>query len=139
MNMKDIQDWLNSRPADAPEEVGGATVDIDGESATYPAQYLDLNNGGILMFFGKSGERPVTEGLFIRCLESDLGMEIDLPHPYATVRCIHNSQAYGPESGTLTVRFNASPVTGEFNIKVQNGAPVSELKNGKFCISPFKN
>jgi hypothetical protein len=138
MNMKDIQDWLNSKPADAPKEVGEATVEVDGVSKTYPAQSLDLNNGGILMFFGHPGGHPVTEGVFIRIHEDDLGKEIFLPHPYALVNCIHNSQAYGPESGTLTVRFNESPVTGEFDIKVRNGAPVSELKSGEFSISPVK-
>ncbi|MDZ5431491.1 hypothetical protein T3H00_02260 [Pseudomonas fluorescens] len=138
MKMKDIQDWLDNKPANAPKEVGEATVDVDGVSKIYPAQYLDWNNGAFLMFFGYPGGHPVTEGLFIRILEKDLGKEIILPDPYALVNCIHNSQAYGPESGTLTVYFDASPVTGEFNVKVRNGAPVSKLENGKFCISPVK-
>lgn len=138
MDMKEIQAWLDNKPADAPKESGEATVDVDGVSKTYPAQYLDWNNRAFLMFFGYPGGHPVTEGVFIRIHEDDLGKDIVLPHPYALVNCIHNSQSYGPENGTLTVRFNESPVTGEFNIKVRNGAPVSELKNGKFGISPVK-
>lgn len=138
MSMKDIQDSPGSKPANAPAEVGEAKVKVDGVSKTYSAQSLNLDNGGIQMFFGFLKGNQVEEGVFIRIHENDLGKEIVLPHPYAAVRCIHNSQAYDPKSGSLTVYFDASPVTGKFDIKVRDGAPVSELKNGEFCISPVK-
>ncbi|MGY2338061.1 hypothetical protein ACW9HW_02300 [Pseudomonas sp. SDO5532_S415] len=138
MKMKDIKKWLSNKSAHAPKEVGEATVEVDGVSKIYPAQSLNWTNGAFFIFFGHLDGNHVKEGVFIRIHEVDLGKEIVLPHPYALVRCIHDSQAYDPKSGALTVCFDASPVTGKFHIKVRDGAPVSELKNGEFCISPIK-
>jgi hypothetical protein len=138
MKMKDTKKWLSNKSAHAPKEVGEATVEVDGVSKIYPAQSLNLNNGAVQVIFGLQDGNHVKEGFLIRIDEKDLGKEIVLPHPYALVLCIHDSQVYDPKSGALTVYFDESPVTGKFHIKVRDGAPVSELKNGEFCISPIK-